>query len=60
MALNESGREAQRLASCGGLDGFQVQAIGRMVADQLVDFLADLRRKRLFEPPFLAASVEAA
>ncbi len=60
VALNGGRRQTQCLAAGGGLDRFKVQGVGGFVAYEPPDLLADLRRQRLFEPPFLAASVEAA
>jgi hypothetical protein len=60
VALNGGRRQTQRFAAGSGLDRFEVQGVGGFVAYEPADFLADLRRQRLCEPPFLAASVEAA
>jgi len=43
-----------------GLDRLEVQSIGRARRDQRLDFADDLGIERRFEPPFLAASCEAA
>ena len=60
VPLNSGRRQTQCLAAGGGLDRFEVQGGGGFVAYEPPDLLADLRRQRLLEPPFLAASVEAA
>jgi len=59
VALN-GGRQAQGFAAGSGFDRFEVQWVGGFVAYEPPDFLAELRRQRLFEPPFLAPPVAAA
>jgi hypothetical protein len=59
-ALDECCDDAQGLTPGCGLDGFEVQGVGHAPTYELVDLLADLRRQRLFEPPFFAASCAAA
>ena len=60
VAFNGGRCQTQGFAAGGGLDRFEVQCVGGSVPYEPPDFLADLRRQRLFEPPFWAASVEAA
>lgn len=60
VVRNGGRRQTQCFAAGSGLDGFEVQCVGSFVAYEPLDLLADLRRQRLVEPPFLAASVEAA
>jgi len=55
--LDGTSRDRQSSSSCGSFDGLEIQTVGCARRDQGLDFLDDLGVERLFEPPFLAASV---
>jgi hypothetical protein len=59
-ALDSSRCHLKRLATRSGLNGLEVQSLERTVAYERFNLRRDFRVKGLFEPPFWAASWEAA
>ena len=55
-----SGGERQRLTACRDLHRFEIQPFGRPGTYERFDLLGDLDFERRLEPPFSAASLEAA
>jgi len=55
-----SGGDGQRLTACGDFHRFEIQALARPGTYERFDLLGDLGFERRLEPPFSAASFEAA
>ena len=60
LLLESTGRQAERTTSRRRFQGFQVDFLNGLSADQRFDFLGDLGLKARREPLFLAASAQAA
>lgn len=60
LLFQRAGGQAQRTTARRRLQGFQVGFLDRLPPDQDLDFLGDLGLEARREPPFLAASAEAA
>ena len=60
LSRDGSGSEDQRLATSGDLHRFEIQTLARPRAYECFDLLGNLGFERRLEPPFWAASFEAA